>query len=144
MTIAPETLVVHLRVVGVLLAVLAVLHAFVPGHLRWREELPRLSLVNRQIVVVHTVFIVLIVALCSALLLTSAEALLEPTPISRALLVGLTAFWGLRMFVQWFYYSPAIWRGHRFETIVHYAVSTVWVYMTATFAIALWYSLGER
>jgi hypothetical protein len=131
----------HLRIIGVLLAALVAVHAFLPGYLRWRDELARLSLVNRQIFEVHTIFIVLVLALCSALLLTSGELLLEPTPLGRALLVGLTAFWGLRMVMQWFYYSPGIWRGHRFNTMMHVVFSGLWVYLTATFAAALWISV---
>ena len=143
MTIHPDVLLVHLRATGVLLAVLVVVHAFVPGRLRWREELPRLSLVNRQIFEVHTLFIVLVLALSSTLLLTSSDALLEPSRLSRALLFGLTLFWGLRMLMQWFYYSPAVWRGNRFNTVAHCAFSTVWLYMTATFGAALWSNLSH-
>ena len=69
-----------------LLALLVVVHAFVPRRLRWGEELPRLSLVNRQIFEVHTFFIVLVLALSSTLLLTSSDALLAPSRLSRALL----------------------------------------------------------
>jgi hypothetical protein len=143
MTLAPETLLLHLRVAGVLLALLVVVHAFVPGRLRWGEELPRLSLVNRQIFEVHTFFIVLVLALSSTLLLTSSDALLAPSRLSRALLLGLTIFWGLRMLMQWFYYSPALWRGNRFNTVAHCVFSSVWVYMTATFAAALWTNLSH-
>ena len=63
MTPTPDSLVVHLRATGIVLALLVLVHAFVPGRLRWREELQRLSLVNRQIFEVHTVFIVLVLAL---------------------------------------------------------------------------------
>ena len=138
MTPTPDSLVVHLRATGIVLALLVLVHAFVPGRLRWREELPRLSLVNRQIFEVHTVFIVLVLALSSALLLTSSDALLAPSPLSRAILAGLTVFWGLRMLMQWFYYSPAIWRGNRFNTAAHLVFSTVWVYLTMTFGAAWW------
>lgn len=141
---APEALLVHLRVAGVLLALLVIVHAFVPGRLRWREELPRLSLVNRQIFEVHTLFIVLVLALSSMLLLTSSEALLAPSRLSRAMLSGLTVFWGLRMLMQWFYYSPAVWRGNRLNTIVHCTFSGIWVYLTATFGAALWSTLAPR
>ena len=143
MTLAPETLLLHLRVTGVLLALLVVVHAFVPGRLRWSDELPRLSLVNRQTFEVHTFFIVLVLALSSTLLLTSSDALLVPSQLSRAMLLGLTLFWGLRMLMQWFYYSPAVWRGNRFNTVAHYAFSTVWVYMTMTFGAALWSNLSH-
>ncbi len=143
MTLDPATLLVHLRATGVLLAALVVVHAFVPGRLGWREELPRLSLVNRQIFEVHTLFIVLVLALSSMLLLTGSGALLEPSPLSRALLFGFTLFWGLRALVQWVYYSPKIWRGNRFNTAAHCVFSAVWVYMTATFAFALWSNVSQ-
>jgi len=143
MTLAPDVLLWHLRATGVLLALLVVVHAFVPGRLRWREELSRLSLVNRQIFEVHTLFIVLVLALLSTLLLTSSDALLTPSRLSRALLFGLTIFWGLRMLTQWFYYSPAVWRGNRFNTLAHCVFSTVWVYMTATFGAAFLSSWGQ-
>ena len=136
------TLLVHLRVAGLLLAVVAVINVFVPGYLRWRQEMTALSLVNRQIFQAHGFFIVLVIGLCSALLLVRGEALLEPSPLSRAILSGLTLFWGLRMLAQWFYYSPSLWRGHRFHTAVHCVFSMTWVYVTGTFAAALWHGVS--
>jgi hypothetical protein len=138
MTLAPDVLLLHLRIVGVFMALLVVVNLFVPVRLRWREEMGRLSLVNRQIFQVHSIFIVLTLALFSALLLTSGDALLERTRLSRAALIGLTTFWGLRMLMQWFYYSPEVWRGDRFNTVVHYAFSGAWIYVTTIFAAALW------
>ncbi len=137
------TLLTHLRFVGVIMALLVVANLFVPGRLRWREELARVSLVNRQIFQVHTIFIVLILAMFAVLLLTSADALLEPTRLSRLVLGGLTIFWGLRMLTQWFYYSPAIWRGDRFNTAMHAVFSVAWVYVTGVLGAAFW-SIAAR
>ena len=137
---ASQLLLLHLRVVGVLMACLVVVNVDVPRRFRWREEMARLSLLNRQIVQAHTVFLVLTLALTSALLLGCGDALLEPTRLSRALLIGLTLFWTLRMVMQWRFFSPALWRGHRFNTAVHYLFSAVWVYVSAVFAAALWIS----
>ena len=137
MTLDPQALVFNLRLVGVLMAALVAVNLVVPVRYRWREEAARMSLLNRQIFVAHAVFIVLTLALISALLLTSADALVEPTPLSRALLIGLTIFWGLRMLMQWFFYSPAVWRGDRFHTTMHWVFSATWVYVTAVFAAAL-------
>ena len=142
MSIEAAALLVHLRTAGVLLAILVVVNLFVPRRFHWREEMARLSLLNRQIFEVHSMFIVLILALFSALLLTSSDALLEPTRLSRAMLAGLTIFWGLRVLVQWFYYSPALWHGNRFNTAMHWLFSAAWVYMTTTFATALWMNLS--
>lgn len=143
MTIGPEVLLLHLRIVGVLMAALVVVNLFVPGRLHWREEMGRLSLVNRQIFQVHSIFIVLTLALFSALLLSSGDALLQRTRLSRAVLIGLTIFWAVRMLMQWFYYSGDVWRGNRFNTVIHYVFSGTWVYVTATFALALWSTIGE-
>lgn len=131
-----DLLLVNLRVVGVFMAGLVALNLFVPRHLGWSEELRRVSLVNRQIFEVHAMFLVLILAMFAGLLLSSSDALVEPSRLSRLILGGLTLFWGLRMLAQWFYYSPATWRGNRLRTVVHYAFSAAWVYVTAVFAAA--------
>lgn len=136
-----ELLLVHLHAGGVLMALLVAVNLVVPARFRWREEMSRLSLVNRQIFQVHAIFLVLTLGLFSALLLTSAPALLEPTRLSRAVLIGLTIFWALRMGVQWFFYSPELWRGDRFNTVVHYVFSGLWIYLTVVFAAALWLNL---
>ena len=141
MTLTQETLVAHLQAGGVVMAVLVVVNLFVPSRFHWREEMSRLSLVNRQIFQVHSMFLVLTLGLFSALLLTCAPALVEPTPLSRAILVGLTIFWGLRMVMQWCFYSSELWRGHRFNTVVHVAFSAIWIYLTTVFAVTLWTNL---
>ncbi len=138
MTVDPHLLLVHLRIVGVMMAVLVVVNLVVPYLFDWRAELSRLSLLNRQIFQVHSIFIVLILGMFSALLLTSAEALLEPTRLSRAILIGLTIFWAVRMLMQWWFYSPDVWRGNRFRTAMHYVFSGSYIYVTATFGAALW------
>ena len=142
MTTDPQTLLVHLHVVGVVMAGLVVVNIYVPRRFRWREEMEGLSVLNRQIFEAHAVFLVLTLALLSALLLSCGDALLEPTRLSRAMLIGLTIFWTLRMLMQWGFYSPEIWRGHRFNTTAHYVFSAIWVYVSAVFAAALWTTLG--
>ena len=144
MTLTADLLVTHLRLAGVLLAGLAVLNVFVPSRFRWREELARVSLLNREIFQVHTIFLIVTLTLFSALLLTSADALVEPARLPRAILAGLTLFWGLRMLMQWFYYSPAIWRGHPFNTLMHVLFSGLWIYFTAVFGTAFWFVASVR
>jgi len=128
MTIDSGLLLTNLRAAGVLLAILVVVNLVVPSRFGWRADLAKLSLLNRQIFQAHTVFLVLVLALSAALLLTSADALLEPSRLSRAILLGLTIFWGLRMGMQWFFYSP----------VMHIVFSITWIYMTAVFGAAFW------
>lgn len=139
MTIDTGVLLFNLRASGVLLAGLVVLNTLVPRRFGWREDLARLSPINSEIFQVHAIFLVVTLALFSALLLTSADALLERTRLARAVLAGLTLFWALRMLVQWFYYSPSLWRGHRFNTVMHVLFSGLWIYMTGVFGAALYF-----
>lgn len=140
MTIDSGVLLVNLRAAGLLLAALVVVNLFVPSRFDWRTDLSRVSLLNRQIFQAHSVFLVLTLALSSALLLTSADVLLVPSRLSRAILLGLTIFWGVRMLMQWFFYSPDIWRGNTFFTVMHVVFSGAWIYMTGVFGTALWWT----
>jgi len=131
------TLELHLRIVGVIMAGLVVANLFVPRRFHWPEELARLSLINRQIFQAHSIFLVLTLGLFSALLLTCADVLVEPTKLARAILAGLTLFWGLRMLMQWFFYSRETWRGNQLYTVMHWGFSATWIYVTGVFATAL-------
>lgn len=84
MTLDAHLIVAHLRIAGALIAGLAVRNVFVPVRFGWREELSRVSLLNRQIFQVHTIFLIVTLALVSVLLLTCADALVEPTRLARA------------------------------------------------------------
>ena len=133
----------NLRVVGVLLLGLVAMNVLaVPRRLGWKRELAALSLVNRQIFQVHAAFICIVLVMFAGLTLLLPRELLAPTPLARAVLGGLAAFWFARLLVQWFVYDHRLWRGKRFETAMHVLFTGVWVYFTATFAAALWVNLN--
>ena len=127
----------HLKVIGVLLVLLALMHAVFPKRFHWKEELARLSLLNRQVMVVHTFFIALTVFLMGLLCLTSS-AELSGTPLGKRVSLGLAVFWLARLLIQFFGYSSELWRGKRFETAVHIVFSALWTYLTAVFAWVAW------
>ena len=133
--------VIALRLAGLALLGLFVLNFFVPARFKWADELPRLSLINRRIFQVHAVFIALVLLLSGLLLVLLPRELTAPTPLARAVLVGLVVFWALRLWMQWFMYDRELWQGKRFETAMHYAFSGLWVFLTATFAATLWRNL---
>ena len=128
----------HLRAVGVLLLLLSALNLYVPRRSEWKREMAGLSLLNRQIFLVHSGFIILILLLFAALTLVLPHELLSPTPLARAVLGGLALFWFIRLLVQWFVYDRRLWRGQAFNTAMHFLFTGLWAYFTATFATALW------
>jgi hypothetical protein len=131
------TLSMNLRIVGVLLVLLGVSHAFFNRYFGWERELAGVSLLTRQIFFVHSFFIALGVVLGGAGSFLCADALLRPGSLSRALLAGMTLFWLCRLLAQFFAYDARIWKGYRFRTIMHAAFSVLWIYVTATYGIAL-------
>ncbi|HNR54782.1 MAG TPA: hypothetical protein PKJ19_06445 [Flavobacteriales bacterium] len=123
---------IHLHIIGALFMLLALIHLGFPRYFDWKQQLASLSLINRQMMQVHTFFIAFVVFLIGALCFSSAEELIA-TPLGRRICLGLGVFWGIRALVQWFVYSKELWRGRRFETGVHVVFSVLWVYCSMVF-----------
>lgn len=130
-------LLLHLRIVGASLLILAVAHIYFGRRLGWKDDLVKLSAINRQIFLVHAFFICLTLGLMGILAMVFPEALLSRSALGKLVLAGLVIFWGMRLIFQWFVYDAAHWRGHRGNTVVHVLFTLLWAYYTAVFAIAL-------
>lgn len=125
---------VHLRALGVLFVVLAFVHGIFPRRFAWATELPLLSLINQQLMTVHTFFIAVVVFLIGVVCVIDAHDLVS-TSLGRHVCAGLAVFWGLRLYAQHFVYSSALWRGKSFETAVHIAFTLLWQWATVVFAL---------
>ncbi|MEM6770855.1 MAG: hypothetical protein AAF597_09750 [Bacteroidota bacterium] len=123
---------IHLKIIGWLLMTLALVHAIFPRYFNWAEDLAPLSLMNRQMMKTHTFFIALMVFMIG-LLCATASVELTSTKLGQHVCLGLTVFWGLRLFFQLFVYSPKLWRGKAFETTVHVVFTGFWLYMAVVF-----------
>jgi hypothetical protein len=128
----------HLEIVGVLLIALGLGHALFDRYFGWSGELAGVSLLTRQVFHVHTFFMGLLLVLLGACSLFYADALLDPAPLSRAVLAGMAVFWFCRLACQWFVYDSALWRGNRFRTAMHVVFSVFWVYLVLTYSGALY------
>jgi len=128
---------IHLKIIGILLMTLALIHIFFPNYFNWKEELKSLSLINRQMMSVHTFFIALVVFLIGILCLTSATDLIQ-TRLGKAISFGFGVFWTARLFFQLFIYSPKLWKGKKFETTIHIIFILFWTYLSGVF---LWTAL---
>lgn len=111
---------------------LALIHVIFPKYFNWKKELKSLSLINRQMMTVHTFFIALAVFLMGLLCLTSTAELIE-TKLGKTISLGLGIFWSTRLIIQFFGYSTELWKGKTFETIVHILFSLLWAYLSMVF-----------
>ena len=131
----------HLRIAGALLLLLAALHPLMPKELGWKEDLSKLTPVNRQVFLVHTGFIVLMLVLMGTLAILYAEDLAASGRLARAVLGGLAIFWAARLFTQQFIYDRSLWRGNPRYTAVHVVFTLLWTYLTAVFGWGWWSSV---
>lgn len=123
---------IHLKIIGVILILLALAHSVFPRYFKWEVELASLSLASRQIVGVHTFFIALTVFLMGTLCLTSSTELIT-TNLGKHISLGIGVFWSIRLLFQFFVFSKDLWKGKRFETMIHIASTILWVYLSTVF-----------
>ena len=128
-------MIIHFSIIGSLLILLALSHVVFPWFFNWQEELKRLSLINRQIMTIHTFFIALVVFLLGLLCLSSGEDLIN-TVLGRRVCLGMGIFWAIRLFIQFFGYSSILWKGKRFETMMHLIFTVLFAYMSVVFLLA--------
>ena len=125
---------IHFNIIGILLVILAFAHVFFPSYFNWKTELKGLSLINQQMMVIHTFFVALVVFLMGLLCLTSARELIA-TSLGKTISVGCAIFWTFRLIVQFFGYSAKLWKGKKFETSIHILFSALWLYLSTIFWI---------
>ena len=124
----------HLKIIGFLLMILALIHIIFPSYFKWKQELASLSIMNRQMMHVHSFFIAFTVFLMGLLCLTTSEELIN-TQLGKRICLGLGIFWSVRLFVQFFIYSSKVWRGKTFETGIHILSSVFWAYLSWAFIV---------
>ena len=127
----------HIEIIGVILMVLAFVHVVFPKYFDWASDLGSISLINRQMMYVHTFFIALGVLLMGLLCLVSAKEI-AGTMLGHKLALGMAIFWTFRLVIQFFGYSPDLWKGKGFETGMHILFSGLWVYISVVFFAVYW------
>lgn len=125
---------IHFQIIGILLLTLAFIHLIFPKYFKWKEDLKPLSLINKQMMTIHTFFIALVVFLMGLLCFTSSSDLVE-TKLGKTVSLGLAIFWSLRLLTQFFGYSSKLWKGKLFETLVHILFTGLWIYLSLIFWI---------
>ena len=123
---------IQFKIIGFSLMILALVHVIFPKYFKWNEELSSLSLINKQMMIIHTFFIALVVFLMGLLCLTSATQLIETT-LGKTISLGLGIFWSFRLIIQFFGYSSKLWKGKPLETIIHILCSGLWIYLCTIF-----------
>ena len=132
-------LVLLIRAAGVLLWVIAAANLFVPAKLDYAQNLARLSPIVRQVFVIHSLFVVLVVIGSGALCLFLAPRLIAADPLSVAVSSFLSLFWSLRFILQVRYLDKDFARGH---LLAHISYSLACAFLAVIFMAATWQGLA--
>jgi hypothetical protein len=123
---------INLKISGLLLIILALLHIGFPKYFDWKTELKSLTLLTRQVMYVHTFFIALVVLLMGVLCFTSAAELIV-SKLGNKILIGFGFFWFCRLLIQLFGYSSKLWKGKKLETSIHILFLFLWTYLSVLY-----------
>ncbi len=123
-----------LKLTGFVLIALGLFHVLFPKYFKWKEEFSKVSIINRQMMYVHSFFIAFVVVLIGLLCVTSATDLLI-TPLGKRISLGICIFWVTRLFIQFFGYSTSLWKGKTFETCIHILFSILWIGLSTVFIL---------
>ena len=137
-----EALPILLRMAGVGLITLALLHIPISRHLKWSEDVARLTPVNASIFHVHNFFICLVLILMGLPCVFDPQVFIEKSRAGAWVSWSFAAFWAARLYCQWFVYRADLWRGKRMETRVHWWFTFVWLALTTLFSLCAAVQMG--
>jgi len=125
---------IHLIIIGLFFIPLGLVHIVFPKQFNWKQELKSLSVINKDMMYVHTFFIAITIFLVGILCLTSATDLINTT-FGKRISLGLGIFFSLRLLAQFFGYSSITWKGKTQETVIHVIFSLFWAYVALIFIL---------
>ncbi len=126
-------LVPSLWVAGGIQVVIAAVNVLLPGKLRYRENLSRVSPIIRQIFVVHSIYVVFVVLFFAVLCIFFAPVLAGGTRLGRFLSATMAIFWLMRVPLQLFYYDAELRKQNR---LADAAFSLSALFLGSVFAVA--------
>ena len=114
-----STLVPWIWAAGAVHLLLAAANIFLPGILDYRANLATMQPIFKQIFVVHSVYLVLILLIFSGVCFFFASDLAGASRLGRFLCAAMAFFWLLRVPLQLFYYDRELRRKRRVADIAY-------------------------
>jgi len=125
-------MIIHIKIIGVFLITLSLVHVIFPSYFDWKNDLKHIKMINREMMWVHTFFVALAVFLMGILCLINTDDLVN-TSLGKNICLGFGIFWTIRLAIQFWGYSTALWKGKKFETAIHIFFSFLWLYFSVIF-----------
>lgn len=126
-----------LRLLGLGLVALGPLHAVLGKVFDWRADARKLTPLNARVVLAHLLVVVFVLMALGSLMLVHPELLVEPSPLARLLLWGVTVFFSVRMLAQPFFFDPVLAVGLPWRTAARAVAWSGWIGIVAILVLTL-------
>src|SRR5262249_12881888 len=133
-----STLTTLLRVAAVLHIDLLCAGASMPKAVNLRGHLATLPPFLRQLFLVYFSFIAMMLIEFTALTFLFADSMAAKEPMTRALCVLMTVFWGTRLVAAGFIFDVRPYLTNWFYRVGYQATNLVFVYLVTVYALAAW------
>jgi hypothetical protein len=130
------TLQIAIKLAGVLQLITAAANFFLPTKLHYRENLARVSPIIRQIFIVHSIYIVIVLIGFGLICLLFTHDLCGASALGTFLSGFLALFWGLRTVLQIIYYDDTVKKEH---PIGAWFFAFVFFYLAVVFTAATFF-----
>ena len=112
----------------------------VPYRLRWKEDLAKLTSLNRKLMWVHGGFTVYTILSFGVLTLLSHDEILRGQRAGLALAAFIGLYWLLRVVVDFTYYEHADWPQGRAFVVGHVLLTLLFVFLFVTYlGVSVWH-----
>jgi hypothetical protein len=137
-----DLLEINFRLIGISQILLALLHIGFEKRFGWKEDLAALSLLNRQLFVVHTFFVALTILLVGCISLFGARDLIISSPLGIWVTGGLFVFWLARLYCQFWVFDKRSWMGHKFNGLMHVLFIFNWTWYSVSYGLVFLNQIG--
>ena len=130
-----RTLTPWIYAAGIVQLVIAAANFFIPRKLNYLENLQKVTPIVRQIFIIHCVYIVWVLLAFALICFLYPHELVSGHGLGRFLSGWMALFWGLRVFIQRFYYEESAKKLNRPADI---GFTLAFAYLSVIFALAAW------
>jgi hypothetical protein len=131
-----------LQFAGVTMIALALAHFGLSKLLAWQEDTQKLRPINRQVFIVHTVFLAVGIFLLGLVCLFFAPSFLEKTTLAAVATACFAMCWLSRLICQIFVFRSEITKNKRLNDFLQVAGMMLWTFYMALFTGLCLYQIG--
>jgi hypothetical protein len=117
--------------------VLAVGSLALPRMLRWTEDTAKLRPLTRHVFWTYAAYIWATNVAFGLLSTLAPDVLLDRSPLARLVCAYITAYWGARILIQFFYFDRADAPSGPFFKVAEAALVALFVFLTAVYGYAV-------